>query len=102
MMAGIDGQWDSVAQSPMGEQVSVLTLTSKPDGSFAGTNSGPMGSMDVTDGQVTGDQVTAKMELKVPFPMTLTIEGRLDGDTIDGTIDTGAFGKFPMKATRKA
>ena len=45
MMAGIDGQWDSVAQSPMGEQRSVLTLTSKPDGSFAGTNSGPMGSM---------------------------------------------------------
>lgn len=101
MMAGIDGQWDSVAQSPMGEQKSVLTLTSKPDGSFAGTNSGPMGSMDVTDGQVTGDLVTAKMQLTVPFPMTLTLEGRLAGDTIEGTIDTGAFGKFPMSATRK-
>jgi len=101
-MAGIDGQWDSVAQSPMGEQKSVLTLTSKPDGSFAGTNSGPLGAMDVTDGQVTGDLVTAKMQLTVPFPMALTIEGRLTGDTIEGTIDTGAFGKFPMTATRKA
>jgi hypothetical protein len=101
MMAGIDGQWDSVAQSPMGEQRSVLTLTSKADGSFAGTNSGPLGSMDVTDGQVTGDLVTAKMQLTMPFPMTLAIEARLDGDTIEGTIDTGAFGKFPMKATRK-
>ena len=100
-MAGIDGQWDSVAQSPMGEQRSVLTLTSKPDGGFAGTNSGPMGSIDVTDGQVTGDQVSFKMELKVPFPMTLTVEGRLDGDTMEGTIDTGAFGKFPVTATRK-
>ena len=101
-MAAIDGQWDSVAQSPMGEQRSVLTLTSKPDGSFAGTNSGPLGSMDVTDGQVTGDLVTARMQLTAPFPMTLTIEGRLDGDTLEGTIDTGAFGKFPMTATRKA
>jgi hypothetical protein len=101
MMAGIDGQWDSVAQSPMGEQRSVLTLVSKADGSFAGTNSGPLGSMDVTDGQVAGDLVTAKMQLTTPFPMTLTIEGRLDGDTIEGTIDTGAFGKFPMTATRK-
>jgi hypothetical protein len=101
MMAGIDGQWDSVAQSPMGEQRSVLTLTSKPDGGFAGTNIGPMGSLDVTDGQVIGDQVTFKMELKVPFPMMLAVEGRLDGDTIEGTIDTGAFGKFPVTATRK-
>jgi len=101
-MAGIDGQWDSVAQSPMGEQVSVLTLTSKSDGSFAGTNSGPMGALEVSDGQVTGEQVTFKMELKVPFPMTLTVEGRLEGDIMEGTIDTGAFGKFPVKATRKA
>ncbi len=100
-MAGIDGQWDCVAQSPMGEQQSVLTLVSKPDGSFVGTNAGPIGALDVTDGQVTGDLVTAKMQLTVPFPMTLTIEGRLAGDTIEGTIDTGAFGKFPMTATRK-
>ncbi len=101
-MAGIDGQWDSVAQSPMGEQKSVLTLTSKPDGSFVGTNSGAMGSIDVSEGQVVGDQVTFKMDIKVPFPMTLTVDGRLDGDTMEGTIDTGAFGKFPVKAVRKA
>jgi hypothetical protein len=101
-MAGIDGQWDSVAQSPMGEQQSVLTLTSKDDGSFVGTNSGPMGSLDVTDGQLVGDHVTFKMEMKLPFPMTLTVEGTLEGDTMEGTIDTGAFGKFPVKATRKA
>ncbi len=101
-MASIDGQWDCVAQSPMGEQQSVLTLTSKPDGSFAGTNAGPLGALDVTEGQVTGDHVTFKMELKVPFPMTLTCEGELNGDVLEGTIDTGAFGRFPVKATRKA
>ena len=101
-MAAIDGQWDCVAQSPMGEQVSVLTLTSKPDGSFAGTNSGTLGSLDVSVGQVTGDQLSFMMELKVPFPMTLTVEGALAGDVMEGTIDTGAFGKFPVKATRKA
>lgn len=101
-MASIDGQWDCVSQSPMGEQQSVLTLTSKPDGSFVGTNAGPLGSLDVTDGSVTGDQVAFKMELKVPFPMTLTAEAVLSGDTMEGTIDTGAFGRFPVKATRKA
>lgn len=100
-MAGIDGQWDCTAQSPMGEQQSVLTLTSTPDGGFVGTNAGPLGALDITDGTVTGDQVSFKMELKVPFPMTLTVEGELSGDVMEGTIDTGAFGKFPVKATRK-
>ena len=101
-MASIDGQWDCVAQSPMGEQQSVLTLTSKSDGSFVGTNAGPLGSLDITEGQVMGDHVTFKMELKVPFPMTLACEGELAGDVLEGTIDTGAFGRFPVKATRKA
>lgn len=100
-MAAIDGQWDSVTQSPMGEQRSTLTLTSNADGSFVGTNSGPMGSIDVTDGQVTGDTVTCKMKITLPFPMTLAMEGRVEGDTIEGTVDTGAFGRFPIRATRK-
>lgn len=100
-MARIDGQWDCTAQSPMGEQQSVLTVTSTPDGGFAGTNSGTLGSLDITDGRMTGDQVSFKMELKIPFPMTLACEATLDGDTLQGTIDTGAFGRFPMKAMRK-
>ena len=101
-MSAIDGQWDCVAQSPMGEQQTVLTLTSKPDGSFVGTNSGALGSLDVTDGQLLGDQVSFKMELKVPFPMTLTAEATLSGDVMEGTIDTGSFGRFPVRASRKS
>jgi hypothetical protein len=100
-MAGIDGQWDCTAQSPMGEQKTVLTLTSKPDGSFAGTNTSPLGSMDVTDGRILGDQVSFKMSITVPFPMTLDCAATLDGDRLEGTIDTGAFGRFPVTATRK-
>ncbi len=101
-MADIDGQWESVAQSPMGEQRSTLTLASQADGSFSGKSAGPMGDAEVSDGQITGDQLTFKMKVKVPFPLTLTVTGQLAGDTIDGSIDTGAFGKFPMKATRTA
>jgi hypothetical protein len=100
-MPGIDGQWDSVAQSPMGEQRTVLTLISTPGGGFAGTNSGALGSIDIIDGTLLGDQVRFTMALTAPFPMTLTCEATLDGDTMTGTLDTGAFGKFPVKATRR-
>jgi hypothetical protein len=100
-VAGIDGQWDSVAQSPMGEQRSVLTLVSTPGGGFAGTNSGPLGAIEVSDGKLLGDQVSFTMKLVMPFPMTLTCEATLDGDTMEGTLDTGAFGRFPVRATRR-
>lgn len=101
-MANIDGTWESVAQSPMGEQRSALVLTSQADGSFAGSSTGSTGSSEITDGSVSGDDVKFKIKVTTPFPMTLTVTGTLDGDAIDGSIDTGAFGKFPMKATRKA
>jgi hypothetical protein len=100
-MASIDGQWDCNAQSPMGEQKSVLTITSKPDGSFVGTNSTPLGALDISEGKVLGDQVSFKMSITVPFPMTLACEATLSGDRMEGTIDTGAFGRFPVTATRK-
>jgi hypothetical protein len=100
-MANIDGQWDCVAKSPMGEQKSVLTIVSKADGSFAGTNSGAMGAADVEDGRVDGDRISFKMQIKLPFPMTMTCEATLSGDSMEGAIDTGAFGKFPITAVRK-
>ena len=101
-MANIDGQWESVAQSPLGEQRSNLTLTSQGDGSFIGTSSGARGNSDVFDGVINGDQVSFKMKVTSPFPLTLTATGTLAGDTIEGHLDTGAFGKFPMTITRKA
>ena len=74
-MAGIDGQWDCVAQSPMGEQQSVLTLTSKPDGSFVGTNAGPLGALDITDGQVTGDACDLQDGAQGPLPDDAGLRG---------------------------
>jgi hypothetical protein len=100
-MATIDGQWDCEVDSPMGKQSMVLTLSSS-GGTFSGAATGPLGAVEVSDGQVIGEQVTFKLAVKVPMPMELECEARLTGDdTIEGSVDTGAFGKFPMRATRK-
>lgn len=100
-MATIDGQWDATTQTPMGEQKSVLTIVSKGDGSFAGVNAGPMGSMDIEDGQVLGDQIRFRMEMKLPFPMSLEGKATLNGDEIEGAISAGAFGSMAFHARRK-
>lgn len=101
-MATIDGQWDCEVDSPMGKQAMTLTLSSS-GGTFSGAASGPLGAVEIADGQVAGDIVTFKLAIKVPMPMTLECEARMQGDDlIEGTVDTGAFGKFPMKAMRRA
>jgi hypothetical protein len=100
-MSQVDGSYDCVTKSPMGDQKSVFTVTS--DGAtFTGQNAGAMGSLDVENGKVDGNKLSWTMNMKVPMPMTLEAEATIDGDTLTGTIKAGAFGSMAMTGTRQA
>lgn len=98
-MANVDGSWNTVVKSPMGDQAATLTITSD-GGSFSGTYSGAMGTTEIKDGKVDGDTLTWKLDITVPMPMTLDGEATVDGDSITGTVTAGAFGAFPLTGTR--
>lgn len=99
-MADIDGSYECVVKSPLGDQKSTLTITS--DGTtFSGTNSGGMGSSDVS-GTVDGNTITWQQQMTVPMPMTLDCTATIEGDALTGTVSVGAFGSFPMSGTRAA
>lgn len=100
-MANVDGSWDTVTKSPMGDQKATLTVNSNGD-TFTGSYSGAMGSTEITDGKVAGDKLSWKVSIVVPMPMTLDCEATVSGDTMDGTVGAGAFGSFPMSGTRTA
>jgi hypothetical protein len=101
MMADVDGTWETIVKSPLGDQKSTLTVNSDGDG-FTGSNAGAMGSVDITDGKVAGNTITWTMKMTVPMPMTLDCSATIDGDTITGSVGAGAFGSFPMTGTRAA
>lgn len=97
----VDGTYEATVKSPMGDQK--VTLTVKSDGaSWTGTQSGAMGTTEVTDGVVDGDTIKWTSNITVPMPMTLTNEATIDGDAIKGTVTAGAFGSFPLEGTRTA
>lgn len=100
-MSGVDGSYECVTKSPMGDQKSVLTVNVDGD-SWTGSNAGQMGSLDITDGKVDGNTLTWTMDMKVPMPMKLEGTATVDGDTITGQIKAGAFGTMAMSGTRKA
>lgn len=99
-MATVDGAYDCITKTPMGDQPSVFTVISNGD-SFHGTNAGPLGSLDVKEGKVDGNKLRWKMEMVVPMPMTLDAEAVVEGDTLTGTIQAGAFGAMAMTGKRR-
>jgi hypothetical protein len=97
-MSDLNGTYAFVANTPMGNQDMTLTIT--VDGlAFTGTSAGAMGSSDVA-GSVNGNTIVWKQPITVPMPLILDCEATIDGETISGTVDTGAFGTFPIKGTK--
>lgn len=99
-MAEVDGQWDTVTKTPMGDQAGVLTVNSDGD-SFTGSQSSMMGSLAVENGKVDGNKLSWTMNMTMPFPMTLECSATVEGDNITGEVKAGAFGVSPMSGTRK-
>ena len=98
-MAAVDGTWNTVVKSPLGDNASTMIV--KSDGNtWTGTNSGAMGSVEITDGTVEGNTLKWTMQMTVPMPMTLTCDATVDGDSITGNVGAGAFGSFPLTGTR--
>lgn len=97
----VAGTFDCVTKSPMGDQKSVVTIVDNGDGTFSGTNAGAMGGMDLEDGKIDGNTLTWTMNMTVPMPMKLEGTATVEGDTLTGSVNAGAFGTMAMTGTRQ-
>jgi hypothetical protein len=95
----VAGTYEVVTKTPMGDQKSTLTVNVSGD-SFTGSNVGPMGAQDITDGTVDGETITWSSQITNPMPMKIDCKATIDGDAISGTVTAGMFGSFPMSGTR--
>ncbi|KEO90335.1 signal peptide protein [Erythrobacter longus] len=96
----VAGTYNTTVKSPMGDQTGTLTIVDNGDGTFKGSMAGGMGSMDIESGDIAGSTLSWKMNMTVPMPMTLDCEATVDGDTITGNVNAGAFGAMPLTGTR--
>ena len=94
-----DGTWNLTMQTPMGERRSTLTL-STAGGTLTGKQEAEGNTTDISDGSVSGNDVSWKVAITNPMPLTLTFSGSVSGTTLNGTADTGMFGSFPFEGTR--
>lgn len=96
----IDGSYDCVTKSPMGDQASVVTIVTDGD-TFTGTNEGAMGSMELEDGKIDGNELTWVMNMTVPMPMKLEGKATVVDGVLTGSVNAGAFGEMAMSGTKK-
>ena len=94
-----DGTWNLTMQTPMGERRSTLIL-STAGGTLTGTQQAEGDTTDIADGTVNGNDVSWKVSITNPMPLTLTFNGTVEGNTLNGNADTGMFGSFPFQGTR--
>jgi len=94
-----DGTWNLTLQTPMGVRTSTLTLATA-GGALTGSQEAEGSTQDISEGSVSGNDVSWKVSITNPMPLTLTFNGTVDGNSLNGNADTGMFGSFPFEGTR--
>ncbi len=94
----VDGKWNIVIKTPMGDQNGVLTLKQEGD-ALTGEMSGASGSGAIENGKVEGDKLMWHAQVTTPMPITLEFEGTVEGDGISGNVKLGAFGTSTFSGT---
>jgi hypothetical protein len=94
-----DGNWNLVVATPMGERHGNLSL--KTDGTILrGSQMADGNSTEIFDGTVDGNEISWKVSINDPMPMTLKFDGTISGDTVSGSVVLGDFGRSSFSGTR--
>jgi hypothetical protein len=95
----VDGNWNLVMSTPMGERKAQLSITAA-GGTLTGTQGADGNSTEIFDGTVSGDNVAWKVSITNPMPLTLSFTGAVSGDSMSGEMGIGPMGSFPFTGTR--
>lgn len=95
----VDGNWNLTMTTPMGERQATLSLKAA-GGTLTGTQGAEGSTAEIFDGNVSGDNVSWKVSITNPMPLTLEFTGTVSGDSISGEMGIGPMGSFPFTGTR--
>ena len=94
-----DGNWNLVVETPMGERRATLSL--KADGGMlTGSQMADGNTAEIFDGILNGNQLSWKVSISDPMPLTLEFNGTVDGDEVTGSVTLGNFGSSSFSGTR--
>lgn len=95
----INGKWNMVIKTPMGDQKPVLTMRQEGD-VLVGHFDGEHGPMELVDGTVEGQKLKWTGKMKKPVPLSLVFEAEMDENgNLSGKCKLGPFGRSNFTGT---
>ena len=95
----VDGKWNIVMKTPMGDREAVLTLVQDGD-ALSGSTESDGNSTDIKDGKIEDGRAKFNVDLTQPMPLTLEFDVSADGDALEGSVKLGMFGSSTVTGTR--
>jgi len=95
----VDGNWNLTMTTPMGDRQATLSLQSSGS-TLTGTQGADGNSGEIFDGTVNGNNVSWKVSITNPMPLTLEFTGTVSGDSMSGEMGIGPMGSFPFTGMR--
>ena len=95
----VDGNWNLTMTTPMGERQATLSLKAA-GGTLTGTQGAEGNTAEIFDGTISGDNVSWKVSITNPMPLTLEFTGTVAGDKISGEMGIGPMGSFPFTGAK--
>ena len=95
----VDGNWNLTMTTPMGDRQATLSLQSSGS-TLTGTQGADGDSGAIFDGTVNGNNVSWKISITNPMPLTLEFTGTVSGDSMSGEMGIGPMGSFPFTGAR--
>jgi hypothetical protein len=97
----VAGSWELTLSTPQGATTVNLTLAQDGD-KLSGSLDSPMGSVPVTGTNTAGAlALAAHLELQ-GNAIDLGLNGKMEGDALNGSVKVGDFGEFPFTGKRAA
>lgn len=98
----VSGTWDLKIESEMGELPATLTLK-QSESEVTGQFKSEMGSAEITEGSVSGNSISLTITLSMGGQsFVLTMQGTVEGDSMEGSIDFGEMGSADWTATKSS
>lgn len=96
----VSGTWDMAVETQQGTMS--LTATFKQEGEkLTGTQASPMGET-VLEGSVKGTDIAFAIVFNMQGQdITITYAGKIDGETMSGTIEFGSYGSSTWTAQKR-
>jgi hypothetical protein len=82
--------------TPAGDE----TLPYGRRGTLTGSQMADGNTAEIFDGTVNGNQLSWKVSISDPMPLTLEFNGTIDGDEVSGSVTLGNFGSSSFAGTR--